>query len=294
MKNELSRDILNPYEEVAEWLTECSRMNINPWEYDLKNEIYPRYKFADQEDGVTRLISSWLGEYFEQITTISTTGSGRKKAIDTETEDSDLMQCIYQILWGRKSKHAYTDANLQVDADVMYSFWSPYRTALKNKGLKNWQSNAYTKDNGSLKELLTNKNLPEYSEINKIFNEFANATHTIGNMTLAPVGFNSGKHNDNWSWALNLVEMEKTYQQTDWEGLGVQNIEEYVRTYNQQFFNLELKYGHVLSDEDIEKLSQIIPQEINKRGQIMTKQLMNKLEIEGVIDSLDYNFSFDI
>lgn len=291
-QNELSRDITNPYQVVTDWLKACYVAQVNPWEYDLKNEIYPLAKYADGQTNVEKLLSSWIGKYWEQKTTITE----NKKVLDTETEDSDLMQSIYQVLWGNTSKNAYTHANQEIDADVIYSFWTPYKAALKKKGLKNWQKNEYTKDNGSLNELLSHLHHDGYQVVNHQLEGLAKYTHTIGNMTLTPRHFNTSVHRDYESWALNLENMANVYDESAWQVFGASSFQKYIYQFYYQYFTLKLSYNPrstTLTIDDLNVLAERAPQEIKLRGRIMTLKLIEKLEKVEYLKIQEVNFDFD-
>lgn len=285
----LSYDVSEPYVAVHKWLSMCAENSVLPWEYDLKNEIYPlTKKMAHENSYVKRILASWLGEYWEQKTTTTVNSKGGKRVIDTETEDSELMQCIYLVLWGLTSKNTDQSVfNINIDADVMTSFWAPYKSALKAKHLRDWQNNAYTKNNvRSLKELYDRCGDDAYKDINSQFEEFAKYSHTIGNMTLVPRGFNASVHNDSQTWRVNLNNnFEKNYKVYNWNILKVENFNEYKNAFLYEHNQIEITYSannqSTISESDIEKITKTIPNEIESRGKDMVKILLDKLSEEG-------------
>ncbi|WP_100665514.1 hypothetical protein [Leuconostoc citreum] len=282
----LSYDVSEPYVAVHKWLSMCADNSILPWEYDLKNEIYPlTEKIAHENSYVKRILGSWLGEYWEQKTTITLNSKGYKRVLDTETEDSELMQCIYLVLWGLTSKNTYQSVfNLNIDADVMTSFWSPYKSALKATNLKDWQNNVYNKNIGSLKELYDRFDDDGYKDVNSRFEKFAKYAHTIGNMTLTPLGFNALHHNDSQTWRRNLNKTFKdNYQEYNWNILKVENFDEYKNVFLYQYNQLDITYDlkATINENDIEKITTTIPTEIALRGKDMIKILLDKISEKG-------------
>lgn len=198
------------------------------------------------------------------------------------------MQCIYQVLWGLTSKNAYGSAhNENIDADVMTSFWLPYKAVLNVKKLKNYQGKAYTKNTDNLKELIERFDDDVYQEINIQFEKFAMLTHTIGNMTLTPKKFNRYGHNDSETWRKNLnynfqLFLDKYHQNYDWKILNVNNFNEYKSVFLYQYNQMDMIYTQLsMNNNDINTFTKEIPNEIESRGKHMVEILLDKLTEKG-------------
>ena len=118
------RDIKNPKETVLNWLKKCEDTDTKPWEYDFKYEIYKnteriknKLKETNERKHIELLLETWQDD--------------KAFGYVMETEDSDLAQCIYKILWGSHSKNA-TKSKGDVDADVMNSFWYTFKYYLRS------------------------------------------------------------------------------------------------------------------------------------------------------------------
>lgn len=292
-----TRDIGHPEKTIFDWFKYCEKWNILPWEYDLKEEIYPG---IDLKDGpIKRLLSSWAGNYFSSLYFKKVGVVGHR---DMETEDCDLMQCIYKILWERNSKYAYKrkeiDKEKDFDADLMNSFWSPYKESLNNNELYPWMHE-------NISEARYGKNRPEdleeliyryfedgYREVNSKFERFAKLTHTIGNCTLVPFGFNGKGHNDvNFTWSQALGKLVKTdgfsENETNWSEevkklVATDKPKKYIEEYFMESYCIKEKKGfrvieYGYSDKDY--LSKV-ETSISERGQKMVKKLCDKLVVK--------------
>lgn len=279
--NQHMRDISEPKQAIKMWLEQCKADDIKPWEYDLKNEIYRLDNTIDVQPcnqgdkryvAIENLLKSWIGDFGTTI---------NKK----ETEDCALMQCIYEILWGTQSKHSEGEPNPDVDADVMYSFWIPYKKSMACQGIYNWTNNPYIKSKPeTLKPLLSYLEVGKYKKLSDTFEGFARKTHTIGNMALAHVGFNAGggivSHNDNATWQVALDDMKQKYTANEWSCLGVTNYDEYNKNF---FFDIDEEhrvsaaYVVGMSIDELLEIITGITSEIENRGHAMTKYLIDKV-----------------
>lgn len=270
---------------LTEWLNYCKNKHILPWKYDLKSEIYCKIDFNDEP--VKRLLKSWAGMYFSKLY------QRNKKHADIEVEDCDLMQCIYKVLWGKVTKNASKSVRKShetslVEADIMNSFFSPYKKILKKEGLRTWQSQFYCgkkgdyqKNAGDMHELLSHYYEKPYIEINNRFCDFAELTHTIGNCTLVPLGFNKHGHQDkkrSWSEALCKCNMGKFDLESLFSGLQNQNenshnIEDYRKVF---LMNGYYSREDTFSYGDTDYLERVTAA-IEKRGIEMTFKLCEKI-----------------
>lgn len=274
---------------LTEWLNYCKNKHILPWKYDLKSEIYYKVDFNDKP--VKRLLKSWAGMYFSQL--YQRDGN----YADIEVEDCDLMQCIYKVLWGKITKNASKNVREvyetdPVEADIMNSFFSPYKNALKREKLKTWQSRFYCgekgdyqKNAGDMHELLSHYYEKPYIEINNEFCDFAELTHTIGNCTLVPLNFNSKYHQDeNYSWGLALCNMEELdlmekldlkslFSERQNQNKDLHNIEDYRKTF---LMNGYYSKKDIFGYGDIDYLGRVTAA-IEKRGMEMTFKLCDKI-----------------
>lgn len=294
---------------VTNWLEKCDREGILPWEYDFKKEVFNQKSWSPSfsENFVKRILEKDGGFY----------GDLNKVY---ETEDSMLMQAVYHILWGTYSKNIIGEDKGDCDADVMNSFWMIFKYFVFNKcsdffeyevnGIKykifpnltpfnqNNQENIdllnyykkYGAKNGiSWKQLiLKNYETPFFEELrnNENIHNFAKLTHTIGNYTLEPKGFNAGYiegtniyHNDNsytWSQALdNLKEV-------DWENkkhLDCDSWEKYFRDFYMHVYETPYPYAKDSNQDDFLKK---VNRAIRLRGMFMTKILCEKLNLESL------------
>lgn len=290
--------VKQPNEEnilLTEWLNYCKNKHILPWKYDLKSEIYCKVDFNDEP--VKRLLKSWAGMYFSQLYHQKKYGK-YVEYVDVEIEDCDLMQCIYKVLWGKITKNASESVRKvhktdSVEADIMNSFFSPYKKALKKRGLRTWQSRFYCekkgdyqKNAGDMHELLSHYYEKPYIEINNGFCEFAELTHTIGNCTLVPLGFNFKDHQDrtySWSEALRKMEeadLKSLFSKRQNQNKNSHNIEDYRKTFlMNDYYSGKNMFGYGDTDY-VEKVTEAI----EKRGIEMTFKLCDKIGFYNVWD----------
>lgn len=286
----IKRDITKPELTILKWLQECEDRGILPWEYDLKQEIYIIYK--EEDHPVKRLLDSWVGDYYSQLYY----KVGEKKAVDIETEQCTLMQCVYDVLWTVNTEHGFkyengtfeysTNQKENISADIMNSFWTPYKKALKSNQLLTWQKKyyqgnnqgAYQKNAGDFRELLDNFNRAGYREVNNQLKRFAELTHTIGNCTLVPVGFNGNIHKDcknTWSTVLN----EHIDLLNNFVDKNINSEDKYKEKFMMNMYKETTEYKY--NDSDYLKK---VTNDIESRGKLMIKNIFNKLKFLEVDD----------
>ncbi|KRL66953.1 hypothetical protein [Companilactobacillus versmoldensis] len=261
------RRLDKPIETIVLWLQECSDKEIKPWQYDLKWEIY--YHLKPEDHGVMRFLKSRAGYYWDAKYL-----PDRENTV--EVEDCILMQCIYKLLWKETSKYATAERiknksqENYPDADIMNSFWSPYKKRLNAAKLipNNAEQENITKAQyryqENLQELLDKYNLDKYSGINAEYGRFAEMTHTIGNCTLLPIGFKNNNRMD-WvsTWSERLAKMNAKLK----NGSGQEK-------YNKDFYMEDYKSKWSYNDPDyVEKTVNAI----NHRGKLMTAHLCGEI-----------------
>lgn len=295
---------------VTNWLKECDEQGILPWEYDFKEEVFIQKSWSPSfnKNPVKRILEKDSNFYGNPV---------------CETEDSMLMQAVYHILWGTYSKNVIGEDKGDCDADVMNSFWTIFRNFVFNKcsdffeyevngikykilpnsipfNQKNQENidllNYYKKygaENGISWEQLILKNYetPFFEELrnNDNIHDFAKLTHTIGNFTLTPKGFNcSGtpeknlkhknlKHNDgNNTWSEALLNLKEL----DWaknKYLGCTSWKEYYKKFYMDVYEKENAYAYATTEDSQDEFLQKINTAIEQRGKLMTKRLCDEL-----------------
>lgn len=279
------RNLEKPEQSIIEWFKDCDLNGIYPWEYDLKEEIF--MEVPKDDSAVKRLLSAWAGRYFSQKYNRKESGSW----FDVETEDCDLMQCIYWVLWGHHSKYAIVDPEF-IDADIMNSFWTPYKKALKKGKLQPWIARdksraSYQKNEGDMNELLFHFSEEDYKKVNDNFETFAKLTHTIGNCTLVPETFNGSVHNDNkntWYEALDILKDSELQVTALIESEA--NVDDF-DSYKEKYFMSDTPVRYADKDHpDKDYLDKVTPL-IEARGKKMTEMLCKKLMEENAILETD-------
>ena len=304
------RDIENPKGTVLRWLKECEEIGIKPWEYDFKYEIYENSILVEEmkDKPIELLLETWKDD--------------KVYGYIKETEDSDLAQCIYKILWGFHSKNAskYKD---DVDADVMNSFWYTFKYYLRSvdqvfvengfnrdgpikcdKGLgddvtrgkfkdkyegqfKLWEETLGISKNFWLSFILDNIDYFLYADKLKVASElkkYAALTHTIGNFTLVPKGYNSGRGgNDYWDYAL---EKMKNQDLSVFDG----GFNHYIDNFHMSDYIKDDEVKPLMDQEklrdkekakdEIESFLKKVNQNIEIRGKKMIEALLQKLQEE--------------
>lgn len=280
------RNLEKPEQSIIEWFKDCDLNGIYPWEYDLKEEIF--MEVPKDDSAVKRLLSAWAGRYFSQK---YNQNELCKPFFDVETEDSDLMQCIYWVLWQHRSKHSIFKPE-ELDADIMNSFWTPYKVALNNEKLWPWVSEyldkpQYQKNEGDMNELLFHLSDRGYKEVNAMFEEYAKLTHTIGNCTLAPKGFNGKFHNDfNNTWYQALNNLKDSELQVTALIESEANVDDF-DNYKEKYFMSDTPVRYADKDHpDKDYLDKVTPL-IEARGKKMTEMLCEKLVEENAISETD-------
>lgn len=278
---------------VTNWLKECDEQGILPWEYDFKEEVFIQKSWSPSfnKNPVKRILEKDSNFYGNPV---------------CETEDSMLMQAVYHILWGTYSKNVIGEDKGDCDADVMNSFWTIFRNFANSK-FKDFFESAHnicpgvsfpnkgifsTKDEESRKLLLAyNKYkvkegdswitliLKNYDNVflslnNTYLQKSAMFSHTLGNFTLTPKGFNL-KHNDgNNTWSKALLNLKKL----DWaknKYLGCTSWKEYCKKFYMDDY--EKEYAYATTEDSQDKFLQKINTAIEQRGKLMTKRLCDEL-----------------
>lgn len=294
---------------VINWLIKCNEQNILPWEYDFKQEVFIQKSWSPSfnENPVKRILEKYSDFYGNP---------------SCETEDSMLMQAVYHILWGTYSKNVIGEEKGDCDADVMNSFWVIFKYFVYNEcsdffeyevnetkhtikpnkklfnhrdqeniDLLNYYKQFCAKDGDSW-ALLIFKNYEKsfFDKLRKNDNiqEFAKLTHTIGNFTLVPKGFNAGKHGINgtnikhndihctWSQALHKLK------EVDWENkkyLDCDSWEKYFKKFYMNVYESPYSYAKAKDSKQDDFLKKI-NKAIKLRGMFMTKRLCEELKLE--------------
>lgn len=288
---------------VKNWLEKCSKQGILPWEYDFKKEVFIQKSWSPSfnENRVKRILEKDSDFYGNP---------------SCETEDSMLMQAVYHILWGTYSKNVIREYKGDCDADVMNSFWTIFRNftnskfkdffepayniyprvSFPNKGIFSSEdeksrkllhdySKYEVKEGDSWATLILKSYDDVFQSLNNIhLQKLAMLSHTIGNFTITPKGFNfSGtleknlKHNDvNNTWSEALLNLKEL----DWgknKYLGCISWNEYCKEYYMDDY--EKDYAYVTVEEDQDKFLKKINTAIENRGKLMTKKLCEELEL---------------
>lgn len=296
-------------EIVSNWLEKCNKEKVLPWEYDLKQEIY--YKFNKEDHPVKRFLDARAGNYFSQRY------RHRYPNENIEIEDCELMQSIYYLLWGTYTKKSEKMGYEEIEADIMNSFFSPYKKKLNKKRLGTWQAERYKEENqkieeneeksklygayvanqaGDFQELLSHFNDMGYRDVNEEFKDFAKFTHTIGNCTLVPLGFNVGQrrkkidmkvHNDNnrtWSQALIGIgegkdgkeRLKLLLEKTSANINEISEATSYLELYKNRFF-MDYYYPEIYAYKYSEYLEKVV-KAIESRGQKIIWEICKKIE----------------
>lgn len=175
---------------IENWFDKCEQNHLLPWEYDFKSELTDIDKLIDDEqDPIKRLLVCWQHE----------------DSIKSEVEKTELAISIYSVLWKFDTSNPK-----RIDLDVMNSFWTSYKLALKlkyNNSPSKWieQGLGRRLNYETMEKLI--QNYTKYSEVNDLFRNLAKYTHTIGNLIVETKGFNRGRANDDY-WDLALLEVK--------------------------------------------------------------------------------------
>ena len=287
---------MNDVEKVKTWLYECKKEGILPWEYDFKKQVFINLPSdcSFNANPVKRILEKECNCYGNPI---------------CETESCDLMQAIYRVLWEMDSIED------ECDADVMNSFWTIFRNFVQakcsdfikpaneisprgkfpnkkgvfrseDKTLFDAYKESGVKENDTWVSLI----LRNYDDKFEVLNESslqktAKLSHTIGNFTLVPKGFNSRgmegsrlKHNDmhdTWSQTLNHLKG------LDWINnryLGCSSWEEYCVKFKMNGYKSCYSYTNVAKEQ--EAFLDNVNTAIEERGKTMTQMLCNKMGID--------------
>ena len=262
---------------VRKWLKKCDDTNIAPWLWDFKNELLiNRNNESNNVDNAIIRIFEWYlneNEYYAG-----------------ETEETYLAKCIYHVLWDIPME--YLSVKL-LDVDVMNSFWTTYRHAIKleytDPGTKRYSGKINKNTFENLK-----KNYNDYSAVNEEvvrygdIKKFAQLTHTIGNFTAEPKFWNASRYKSTKDfWDSTLVFFYSM------ERLGF-NHRLYVERYfmhdycdkDDNYYPKQLWPGHKLpgkfkpGKEDIEPFITNVNNFIERRGKFMVKRLCEILSMK--------------
>lgn len=289
---------------VISWLKKCDKPgNAMPWEYDFKQEVFIQKSWSPvfNENPVKRILEKDSGLYGTP---------------SCETEDSMLMQAIYHILWGTYSKNVIREENGNCDADVMNSFWTIFNN-FTNSTFSDFfkdASNIYPRSSFPNKGIFSNEDeksrslLSAYREygaeygnswgiliVDNYENEFkklnnenlqkcAVFSHTIGNFTLTPKGFNcvgtsekNLKHNDkNNTWSEALQNL-KTLDWSSGKLLDCKSWNEYCKKFYMDDY--KESYSYALDANKQDEFLKKINSAIENRGKFMAKELCEKLNL---------------
>lgn len=296
---------------VTDWLKDCDKQGILPWKYDFKQEVFQNSLSFD-DNRVKRILAKESGFY------------GKAKC---ETEDSSLAQNIYKILWNTYSKNVIQEEKGNCDADVMNSFWTPFKYFSSRKCPDFFRNNKkypnkcgkFEKGDGLLEyyiqfgvnegdswSLAILKSYDKDKELKELNNQklqdFATLTHTIGNFTLVPKGFNSNngqsvvekndaehidgihKVNHNYhhydisnSWSKALHEELYPLHWKKKKYLGCDSWKQYCKKFYMDDYESSYSYANDSDTQDqfLEKVNIAI----EHRGKLMTKELCEKLDL---------------
>lgn len=250
-------------DSIKNWLNHCEIEEIKPWLYDFKNENL--VKGIQNSNPILRIFE-WYINYDE-------------KYQEGEIENTELAKAIYCNLWNIDREIIFS-ARPFVDIDVMNSFWTIYQRAIKidkNQDLYKWKNK---KINEETFQYLIN-NYDEYLEINNNFEKYSSLTHTIGNFTLEPRGFNMGRQNSDY-WDLGMILLQSFFNCLDgednWQNFVekyflqpyVNNSKEYAVT---EFWNRKNNYVNPLNSKDVKSFISKANWCIEERGKLMIKKL---------------------
>lgn len=190
---------MNKYINIENWLNECNTKKIYPWLWDFKEELHTvnGNKIGCLDDSKSSIINMFNWYLSNEVDS-------------SEVEGSNTANEIYILLWN-VSKHDL-QKNI-ISTDIMNSFWQIYKIALNLyynipiTYLRKWiyVNNKLVINKPLFNELKNNYN--KYNKVNVLFEQYAFNTHTLGNFSIIPIGFNTGrKNNDFWDMALILLK----------------------------------------------------------------------------------------
>lgn len=228
--------------------------------YDFKNES-PTDKVKNEEDPIKKFLLYHL-DY-------------AKTGFDCDC--CELAKEMYKKLWSLNDKELKS-----YDCDTMNSFSRLYRLLLKSYDDVYWKKTEISHPPTRSKWLLKDEVYEHYKVINEneSVKEFARLTHTLGNFTLLPKGFNVKRnilHHDYWDLTLQYFNVflgdnafvpfvEKYYYKNY---LDEEKVELYWEGHslNQIALPRDLSYGQII--EIIEKMNG----KIKARGKEILEEL---------------------
>lgn len=155
--------------------------------------------------------------------------------------------------------------SIELETDTMNSFWTTFNIFLKKYICRDLESkcmNHYGKKTAKLKRYWLLKNADEIFSKNNIykidaefpgvanciveFRRFALLTHSIGNFTLVPKGYNMRRYSiTNDCWDLSLIDLQSRYDEYTWycNNIHIFLYDDYFNNYDKlkTFENLEVK-----------------------------------------------------
>jgi len=241
--------------------------------YDLKN-LSPSKKVREESHSVKKLFL-YKKEYQEN----------REKPF--ECDGCELMREVYSKLYPNKDLTV-------LDFDTMNSFYTTYKSLLLLTDKDFWDNDIINfcknlginfKKIGSKQQyqlryewLLTDNVFNHYKDINNKpeVKRFATLTHTIGNMTLLPKGYNAGRAKSTKDyWDLTLISLQNFLESS---------FDHFVTEYYMQDFTTDTILfweGHSFKKPEPKSLSkeQIfeVIEKINERIEKRSKRIFNAL-----------------
>jgi len=249
-------------EEIVMWLNKCNASKVEPWLWDFKNELLKNHDTAQNENAIIRIFEWYMDKDVKYKL--------------GETEETSLAKSIYSLLWNIEVDVL---EKKRLDMDVMNSFWITYKQGIYlryGEKYHKWKDGKINAD--AFSSLI--ESYSTYSRVNELFLCFAELTHTIGNFTVEPKGFNTGrKGNDYWDHALCLLR--------ETEPLGhcfKHYVDKYFMTqYVYSDYTVASLYGKeawkiaLPSDIEMQDFLTLVCDKIEKRGKHMIRKICEKI-----------------
>ena len=264
--------------------------NEDPIKYDFKNQI----KELDKEDNNIKKFLIY------------------KHSDSSECDKSQLLFEIYHKIWGwpLKGEKSYrlVDINgskVLLGSDTMNSFWKIYEVILK-KFYRSYQNEFHNEKGKKTKAqgkklyewLSSDEQIKKVKDMigsnNKIYkelNEFAKLTHSIGNFTLLPVGFNSIK-GIRWDVQDYFDLFLNKWKTGEWM-IDQSKLNSYIKTFLLDEYYKDDKIISLFTDT-----SESESKDIDGHSKIITKTVANEFTFNNYINPSSeteiYNYLYNV
>lgn len=281
---------------VEKWFIECERLKIKPWEWDFK-QCYMKDEISVEMSRIA-LMLTYKNENLTEIGAFNTTKKAGKSA-DCDKEPKH----IYSMLWP-------LDQYGVIRGESMNSFVTTFNESIKQStNKKEVYSRIHLDDNKGLSHqygiLQSNDNFIKFELIQKNLQEFetfARRTHTIGNFTVLPHWWNTGRYNfsqDYWDITLqSLFDMLhpfgawKPFVECFYLQPYVNNDQEWSvdEFWSGHFTKIGTSFNNLRpqNHDELKQFLQKVNLRIEERGKMIIKVLCEKLMEKG--KKIDFEF----